>query len=385
MTIPISPVLVANTNKKSFSVPLLVSGEGRNADKRFEMNTLIDSGAGGTFIDKKFAQQIGIALIPIEKPIQAFNMDGTKNNTEIIEHCAWLKIQMEKKKISTRFLATGLGKEKMILGLPWLKQYNPKIDWNTRTIDIDSIQVKTTFDRMLLKSIELARMEVITPRPRPTMEEVFEDIDHLPTNEPLPDNGPILQSLLMTEEELKIDLMKTYLDDEDEVWIKAKTSISQELAHKTIDDKAKVELPEVYAEYRMVFEKEASERMPEHKPWNHVIDLKPDFIPKDCKVYPLSPKEQKEQDKFLEENLRKGYIRPSKSPMASPFFFVSKKDLKKLRPCQDYRQLNEGTIKNAYPLPRVDELLDKLKGAKYFTKLDLRWGYNNVRIKIGDK
>jgi len=71
--------------------------------------------------------------------------------------------------------------------------------------------------------------------------------------------------------------------------------------------------------------------------------------------------------------------------MASPFFFVSKKDSKKLRPCQDYRCLNKGTIKNAYPLPQVDELLDKLKGAKYFTKLDLRWGYNNVWIKEGDE
>jgi len=254
MIIPISPVLVADTNKKSFSVLLLVSGEGRNTDRRFEMNALIDSGAGGTFIDKKFTQQNGIALIPIEKPIQAFNIDGTKNNAGTIEHCAWLKIQMGKKKISTRFLATGLEKEKMILGLPWLKQYNPKIDWNAGTIDIDLIQVKTTFDRMLLRSIELARMEVITPRP--TMEEVFEDTDHLPINKPLPDNGPILQSLLITEEELNIDLMKTYLDDEDEVWIKAKTSISQELVHKTIDDKAKVELSEVYAEYRTVFEKE---------------------------------------------------------------------------------------------------------------------------------
>jgi len=125
--------------------------------------------------------------------------------------------------------------------------------------------------------------------------------------------------------------------------------------------------------------------MPEHKPWNHAIDLKSDFITKDCKVYPLSPEEQKEQDKFLEENLRKEYIRPSKSPIASPFFFVSKKNSKKLRPCQDYRRLNEGMIKIVYLLPRVDELLNKLKGAKYFTKLDLRWGYNNVRIKIGDE
>jgi len=88
MIISISPVLVADTNKKSSSIPLLVSGEGRNTNKRFKTNALIDSGAGGTFIDKKFAQQNGIALIPIEKLIQAFNMDGTKNNTRTIEHCA---------------------------------------------------------------------------------------------------------------------------------------------------------------------------------------------------------------------------------------------------------------------------------------------------------
>jgi len=259
MTIPISPALVADTNNKSFSVPLLVSEEGRKTNRRFETNALIGSGAEGTFINKKFAQQNRITLIPIEKVIQAFNMDGTKNNTGTIEHCTWLKIQRGEKKISTRFLAMGLGKEKMILRLPWLKQYNQKIDWNTGTIDINLIQVKTTFDRMLLRSIELARMEVITPRPRPTMEEVFKDTDHLPANKPLLNNGPILQSLLMTEEELKINLMRTYLGDEDEVWIKAKTSISQELSHKMIDDKAKVELPEAYAEYRMGFEKEASE------------------------------------------------------------------------------------------------------------------------------
>jgi len=125
--------------------------------------------------------------------------------------------------------------------------------------------------------------------------------------------------------------------------------------------------------------------MLEWKPWDHAIDLKTNFIPKDCKIYPLSPEEQKEQDKFFKENLRKGYIRPSKSSMASPFFFVFKKDLKKLRPYQDYRRLNEGTIKNVYPLPWVDELLDKLKGAKYFTKLNLWWGYNNVQIKEGDE
>jgi hypothetical protein len=71
--------------------------------------------------------------------------------------------------------------------------------------------------------------------------------------------------------------------------------------------------------------------------------------------------------------------------MASPFFFVSKKNSDALRPCQDYRYLNDGTVKNVYPLPLVNDLLDKLKGTNIFTKLDIRWGYHNVRIKEGDE
>ena len=87
---------------------------------------------------------------------------------------------------------------------------------------------------------------------------------------------------------------------------------------------------------------------------------------------------------FIKDNLTKGYIRPSKSPMASPFFFIDKKD-GKLWPCQDYRTLNEGMMKNAYPLPLISDLMDKLRGARYFTKLDIQWGYNNIRIKDGDQ
>ena len=93
-------------------------------------------------------------------------------------------------------------------------------------------------------------------------------------------------------------------------------------------------------------------------------------------------------NKFIDENLAKGYIRPSKSPMASPFFFVDKKDSMEntgLWPCQNYQKLNAGTIKNTYPLPLILELLDKLKGAKYFTKIDLRAGYNNIQIRDGDQ
>ena len=70
--------------------------------------------------------------------------------------------------------------------------------------------------------------------------------------------------------------------------------------------------------------------------------------------------------------------------MAAPFFFVKKKD-GSLRPVQDYQKLNEMTIKNRYPLPLISELVNKLKGAKYFTKLDVWWGYNNIQIKEGDE
>jgi len=105
---------------------------------------------------------------------------------------------------------------------------------------------------------------------------------------------------------------------------------------------------------------------------------------KGCSIYRLTPKEADALKEYISEHLRKGYIRPSKSPMACPFFFVDKKD-GKLRPVQDYRTLNEITIKNAAPLPLIPELIDKLHGARYFTKLDIRWGYNNIRIRPGDE
>ncbi|CEL54631.1 hypothetical protein RSOLAG1IB_11721 [Rhizoctonia solani AG-1 IB] len=87
---------------------------------------------------------------------------------------------------------------------------------------------------------------------------------------------------------------------------------------------------------------------------------------------------------WLEDELRAGKIRPSKSPISSPVMFVPKKDGSR-RLVVDYRKLNARSKKNVYPLPRPDDLMSKLRGAKLFTKLDLRWGYNNVRVKEGDE
>jgi hypothetical protein len=105
---------------------------------------------------------------------------------------------------------------------------------------------------------------------------------------------------------------------------------------------------------------------------------------KNCRIYRLTPKEEVTLKEYIMDHLHKGYIKPSKSPMASPFFFIDKKD-GKLHPVQDYRTLNDITIKNAAPIPLIPDLIDKLCGAHYFTKLDVRWGYNNIQIWEGNK
>ena len=107
-------------------------------------------------------------------------------------------------------------------------------------------------------------------------------------------------------------------------------------------------------------------------------------MPRKGKVYPLTREKREEVREFVKEQLRKGYIWPSKSLQTAPVFFVGKKDGKK-RMVQDYHYLNEWTIKNYYPLPLISEVLESIGTKKLFIKMDLRWRYNNVRIKEGDE
>lgn len=101
------------------------------------------------------------------------------------------------------------------------------------------------------------------------------------------------------------------------------------------------------------------------------------------RTYHLSHEEEKVLDKFIDKNLKKVYIWESKSPMSLAFFFISKKN-GKLQPTQDYGKLNDVTIKNRYTLSSISEIIDSAQNFKYFTALDLCWGYNNVCIKEGD-
>ena len=126
-----------------------------------------------------------------------------------------------------------------------------------------------------------------------------------------------------------------------------------------------------------VFGKVESERMPVRKVWDHAIDLQNNFKTNKVQVYSLSRNEKEGVQKFIDEYLKKGYIRPSKSPQTSPVFFVGKKDGGK-HIVIDYRRLNKQTVKNNQPLLLITDLVDSMGNKRILTKMDLRWGYNNV-------
>ena len=125
-------------------------------------------------------------------------------------------------------------------------------------------------------------------------------------------------------------------------------------------------------------------QLPPRRTQDHAIELSPNSTIPPQKVYKMSPAELKEVRKQLADYTEKGWIRPSNSPFGSPVLFVRKKN-GELRMCVDYRELNKITRRNRYPLPRIDEMFDALYGATVFSSLDLKSGYNQLRIREGDE
>ena len=142
-------------------------------------------------------------------------------------------------------------------------------------------------------------------------------------------------------------------------------------------------IPQWCEDFANVFSEEIHDQPPPHHPYNHIIKLHPDFVPKIAKVYSLNLTEMETCKTFFKEHLKTGQIVPSKFPQASPFFFVPKKD-GILCPCQDYCYLNSHTVQNAYPLPLVPELINDMKGSTLFTKFNICGGYNNIHIQEED-
>ena len=153
------------------------------------------------------------------------------------------------------------------------------------------------------------------------------------------------------------------------------------LASLTLEDEERpdLDLPRVVCEYVDAFLDELP-GLPPQRVVDFGIELHPSTSPISMTPHRMAPVELQELRVQLQELLDKGFIRPSTSPWGAPVLFAKKKD-KTLRLCIDYRQLNRVTIKNRYPLPRIDDLFDQLSGARVYSKIDLRTGYHQLRVR----
>ena len=149
-------------------------------------------------------------------------------------------------------------------------------------------------------------------------------------------------------------------------------------------NKGSSSLPAAYEDYRDVFDADEAAKLPTQTHTTHAIDLEEGAKVPYGPIYHLSELELRTLRDYLAENERRGWIRKSKSPAGAPILFVPKKD-GTLRLCVDYRALNRLTVKNRFALPLIDETIDRLSGAKIYTKLDLRDAYHRIRIKAGDE
>jgi hypothetical protein len=287
---------------------------------------MIDSGATGNFIDTQVASDNGFKILRKREPYRLSVIDGEtigSNKGMVTHETDALEMKMLKGHVEEiQFDLVAMGTHAVILGMPWLRDHNPQIDWWRERITMNQCQCGS--DRM----------------------------------------APSGSRVLPGQEELC-----------------ATSQEPEDLAQASVLKK----IPAAYKEYEFLFrEGPRSEALPKPQPWDHEIPIEPGKSPTFGPIYQLSEKELGILKEYIDENLEKGFIRPSTSSAASPILFVPKKD-GKLRLCVDYRQLNSITIKDRYALPLINELHDRLRGAKIFTTLDMRGAYNLIRIKEGEE
>jgi hypothetical protein len=234
------------------------------------VKTLIDSGAGGLFIDQNYAKNFDINYL--DKPVKAYNVDGTENKGGKINAYVNLEFTLGKRKFNERFYVTGLGKQKIILGFSWLHKYNPIINWKKGEITFKLFQIGWRHLREKGKWIQQEQ--------QPKIEEVVDDEE--------PKNQATLP--------LKENNMGAYIELlETDVWIN-KTNIATELAieenSKKTDKTDEQLVPAEYHKYLDIFSEEKAHRFPESRPWDHKIEMKEGFEPKLFKNYNLTLAEQ---------------------------------------------------------------------------------------------
>jgi hypothetical protein len=373
--------LIRNTRiSPETSVHLRLTLEAKGSIAPIDTEGLLDCAAQGLFIDAAYVREKGLEAKLLAEPIEVYNVDMTRNEGGDITHTVRARVLYEGHTEEATFHVTSLGGTPVILGLPWLRHHNPDIDWRTGTVAMTRCPSKC---RHLISEKQKAEKE--PRRWREGRKKLAEMADVGEDAEGGEDEEEATEGLEQGE---RAFMTLLHRDPPKPKHVRATGTKSQQLAeaaqHARPERTFEEIVPKEYWDFREVFSKESFDELPECRQWDHAIELMPDAQARSCKLYPLSPPEQRELDAFIKENLDSGRIRPSKSPMAAPIFFGKKKD-GGLRIIHDYRALNAITRKNRYPLPLIAELVNKLRGAKFFTKLDVRWGYNNIRIREGDE
>ena len=301
-----------------------------------DVKILLDSGATGNFISKKLAKKLNVIITPT-KAIRTIKM-ANKSSEEVNSRIQNLQYQIEEYSDKDNFDVIELDHHDLIFGKKWLKKVNPIIDWvkNTVTVQMDGkdLVLNTHHSKKSSPMIEYISNMQMRRIARKKNQQIFLCLLR---------NSDIENQLKQIDSRVQ-PLLESYLD---------------------------------------VFPEELPEGLPPVRAVDHKIELLPNSQPYSRGIYALSQFQLKTLWNELNKLLRLGLIQPSLSPYGAPVLFVAKKD-GTLRLCVDYRALNKMTIKNRYPLPRIDEMLDRLYQAQFFSKIDLRSGYHQIRIAPED-
>ena len=286
----------------------------------------MDSGITGMFMDQKITAKYRFRLQKLERPIVVRNVNGKNNSAGAITHQMEVNKYYKSHVERIRMDIYDLEKTDVILGMLWLQVYNPEINWEMEEVKII---------RCLLlcgRNTKLKEEKRIKKRKR-----------------------------VATLEEKKI--MRWAVDNKED-WKREKEVAADHRKIKEI-------VPQKFLKWKKIFGKVESERMLTRKVWDHTIDLKEIFKPKKGRIYLLFKNKKEEVQNFIEDQLRKGYIRLSKSPQILLVFFVSKKDREKSM-VMDYHNLNDQTVKNNYPLLLITDLIDNMGSKQVFTKMNFQ-------------
>jgi hypothetical protein len=313
---------------------------------------LLDCGATGNFVSCELVQQHQIETKTTDRVRQITLADGSMHtSSQVVEGKMVIGSYVETITLSTIKLCAC----DLILGMSWLVKHEP--------------------DLQILWSQGLVKVSKNGHVHELTSVKFNEEVRSY-------DSGiscASLRNMVISKSQMR-KLVKSDQASETFLAIVKMDMVNQEQVTSSSNHKS---IHRLLAEFADVFPVDLPAGLPPPRDVDHRIDLIPGSAPPFRPTYKMSPLELDELNKQLTELISKEFIQPSKSPFGAPVLFVKKKD-GSTRMCIDYRALNKITIKNKYPLPRVEELFDRLLGAKYFSKLDLRSGYHQVRIEPDD-